>query len=746
MVFVPSNFRTFVYAAGIPSVRVAALVLLSTMLLSSVGAQQPAPQRAPGTISEGVTAVLVDVVVRDRRGLPVRDLTAADFEILEDGVAQTLGSFTPVFHADPAAAVPAGKPAAAAPPAVVGSPPAVVGTPPPANEGPLVTALVFDRLTPEARRMAVQAAQAYLGTSEQAPSYFGVFGIDLALSPYAQFTRNATVLRQALAKIGSGTSSSFNNPEQQQRRADREKRAGSAGDAAAAAIAAGGPGAAAAVGGSVGEAMLAQIEANMERDFEVMERDQQGYSTTNGLFAIVNALRGLPGRKSLVLFSEGIAIPPAVQRLFEGVIDAANRANVSIYTVDAAGLRAESEQAKIRDQVNQTAGGGGGILGSGAAGDGPLSKALENNEYVLRQDPRTGLGELAQSTGGLMFDSTNNLRHAFDRIEEDLRNYYLLGYTPANEKYDGKFRTIQVRVKRPGVTVAARKGYFAVRDPGGVAINAWEAAALGALEQTKVPNDFPVRAVALQFPERGRPGLIPTVVQFGTAPITFQPAADGKTYTSDVTVLVRFVDGQKQVARTVSQHYEINGPVAEIQRANQGEVIFYREPELPPGVYTMETVVHDAFSGKASARFSTVEVTKSSEGSLRMSSLILVSRAEKVPEGSRRADNPLGVNDVLLQPNLGDPVSKASKEVTFYFAIYPAPGKAALESRIELLRNGQLIARVPMAPGAVDSYGRTQQLGRLPIGQLEHGTYDLRAVVRQGSEQVVRSTILRVVE
>ena len=71
-----------------------------------------------------------------------------------------------------------------------------------------------------------------------------------------------------------------------------------------------------------------------------MERDQQGYSTTNGLFAIISTLGRLPGRKSLVLFSEGIAIPPAVQRLFLGVIDAANRANVSIYTMDAAGLRA----------------------------------------------------------------------------------------------------------------------------------------------------------------------------------------------------------------------------------------------------------------------------------------------------------------------------------------------------------------------------------------------------------------------
>ena len=70
-------------------------------------AQQPPIQRAPGTLNEGVTAVLVDVVVRDRRGLPVRDLTQADFQIFEDGVAQPLGSFTPIVERKSGPAAPA---------------------------------------------------------------------------------------------------------------------------------------------------------------------------------------------------------------------------------------------------------------------------------------------------------------------------------------------------------------------------------------------------------------------------------------------------------------------------------------------------------------------------------------------------------------------------------------------------------------------------------------------------------------
>ena len=174
-----------------------------------------------------------------------------------------------------------------------------------------MTALVFDRLSPEASRLAVQAAQNYLGTKEEAPNYIGIFGIDLALTPYAPFTRNAHVLRQALASMAGRASASFNSPEQRQQKTNADQLAASAGQAAASAEAAGGPGASAAMGTSPAAAQLAQMQSKMIRDFDVMERDQQGYSTTNGLFAIINTLRRLPGRKSLVLFSEGLAIPPA---------------------------------------------------------------------------------------------------------------------------------------------------------------------------------------------------------------------------------------------------------------------------------------------------------------------------------------------------------------------------------------------------------------------------------------------------
>ena len=719
--------------------KVVTAILLSAALTPASAQQQPQQGPARAAINEGVTAVLLDVVVRDKRGQPVADLSPADFEVSEDGTPQKIGSFTPIF----ANATPPPAPAPAAP---VASTEATSAPAPSANNsGPLVTALVFDRLSPEARQIAVKAGQSYLGNKTEASSYIGIFGIDIGLATYAPFTKNVSVLRQALSTMASRASASFNNPEQRQQKLSSDQQASSASQAVSNAAAAGGAGASGAMGTAPAAAMLAQMQSNMIKDFDLMERDQQGYSTTNGLLAIINTLRRLPGRKSLVLFSEGMSVPPAVQRLFEGVIDAANRANVAIYTMDAAGLRAESELAKIRDEVNRAAGGGTGIQGSSAGSSDPLSKALERNEDVLRQDPHNTLGTLAENTGGVIFDSTNSLRQGFDRIDSDLHNYYLIGYTPSNEKYDGRFRQVDVKVKRPGVTVSSRKGYFAVRDPG-VVINPWEASALGVLSQKPVPNAFPVRAGAMLFPERDRLGLVPVLVDLKTAPLSFQPASDGKTYTSDFTVLVRFLGANNEVAKQISQHYEVKGPLDALDRAKQGEIIFYREPELDAGVYTMETVVHDAPTGKSSVRISTVEIPREDIAALRMSSLVLVKRSEKVDPKDRRPTNPLLVNDTVLYPNLGETVNKSSKEVAFYFVVYPAKSGPAPEAALQLLQDGKAIAELPMQLGEADKSGRIQQVGRLPLGSLAPGTYELRAIVKQGQQQLFRSATLYIVE
>jgi VWFA-related protein len=698
------------------------LVAFGAILAPLAANPRQAPERAPGTLREGVTAVLVDVVVRDKRNQPVRDLVQSDFEVLEDGVAQSVGAFTAIEAGASSTLTPARPLLPAAPPAggtVVGSRSgSAIGTP--------IVALVFHSLPLESRRRALQAAQNYIGNTEETANYVGVFDIDLTLRSLVPFTRNGVAVRTALDQMATGASSSGSL-----------LSAGAASDrtGSAAALTPGlGPG---------GPTQIGSLTDYMLESFASLELDREGYILTDAMSAMVRTLGRLPGRKSIVLFSEGIKVPPAVHRLYLGVIDAANRANVSIYTVDAAGLRAQSAQSGARDGIVGLAQSGLENSYSAESSGRPLTMRLEGNEYLLRSNPHWNLGTLAEETGGLLFDNANDLKPAFQRIDSDLRNYYLLGYTPLNRSLDGKFRAIQVKVKRPGVTVAARKGYFAVRNPANLPINAWEAPALGALEQKPVPNAFPLLAATLHFPERGRPGLVPVVAELPTASVTFEAAADGKTYTSDFTVLVRFLDRDNQVVRKVSQHYEIRGELPQMANARRGQVLFYRESELPPGVYSAETVVHDALANRSSARFSTVEIPRYEEGRLRMSSLVLVRRGDEVRADDRPSGNPLVVNGVALQPNLGRTVSSTDKELAFYFTVYPSAG-APPEVFIQLARNGAVVSQVPMSVEKEHASGRIQQLGRLPIGNLSPGTYELRAIVKQGSEQAVQTTTVTV--
>ena len=725
-------------------------ILFAAGPLTAAGQQQQNAARA-NSAPTTVSAILVDVVVRDRKGDPVKDLTQGDFEIYEDGVKQDVGSMTPIFLPEPAAPANAAAPAAAAP--AVAAKPAT----PPADtsaaaqeeavaKAPQMIALVFDRLTSDSRTLAYHAATKYLGDQTVSTNYLAVYGIDIKLIPLQNFTRDAGLIKKAIDNFANRSTSQFGSTTEDLKKADAQNMSAMdlqdrASQAAATGGAAGGA-AAAAIGADAAQAQFQQMSASMTQTFDSLERDQAGFATANALLAVVNGMRTVPGRKSIVFFSEGMAIPPNVFEQFRSVIDAANRANVSIYPMDAMGLRAESSVGQVRDEINNEGKLNTRRTGADKAG-GAMMANLERNEDLLRMDPSSGLGELADKTGGFLIQNTNDLRGGFTRIESDMRNYYMLTYVPKNDTFDGKFREINVRVKRGGVSIHSRKGYYAVHETG-QPVRTYEAPALAALDRTPVPNAFPVRASFLRFPEKDHPQRISVVVQLSTAPITFVPAEDKKTYTSDFTVLVRFSDGAKQVIDKVSQRYQVAGPIEKLDQAKNGQVVFYRQPELPPGFYTMETVVYDALAKKASVRFATIEQPTEDTAQLRMSSLMLVSRGEHAenPDG----DNPLIVHNTLLYPNLGVPFKKAAdKELAFFFTAYTGTdAQAPLSGTIELLQNANVVARSALQLAAADADGRVQQLSRIPIEALQPGEYQLRILVTQGKRTVSRSTEFRI--
>ncbi len=134
------------------------------------------------------------------------------------------------------------------------------------------------------------------------------------------------------------------------------------------------------------------------------------------------------------------------------MIDAANRANVTAYAVDA--QRAAHEERARRTLQKEMEAFADERLAQIATGsdrtEQPLTMAFERVEDTLRLDSRTGLARLADDTGGFLVEQSNDLSSAFRRIDEDNQFHYLLTYSPTNAAFDGKFRAIQVKVRRPG--------------------------------------------------------------------------------------------------------------------------------------------------------------------------------------------------------------------------------------------------------------------------------------------------------
>jgi VWFA-related protein len=705
-------------------------------------AAAPAQTEVP-VFSVGTAAVTLDVVVRDKKGNAVRDLNASDFEVFEDGVKQKVESFKVYGH--PLSAPDAGSGKTSTPAAVAAAPAAPEATEAQAQ----VIAFVFDRLSVNARNLAQKAALTYLEKGHVDGDLVGIFSIDLALHSIQPFTTDPGLIRAGLERAASQGNTQFAGD----RRATRDlidtvTRGDQATDAASNANPSG-PGAgsaaqgiaASAASGAISSA-VASMQVGMLRSFEALEQDQQGYATTNGLMAVVSGLKSLPGRKTVVFFSEGLSLPPNVQAQFKSVIATANRSNVSVYAMDAGGLRANSSAEETRNEMLQAQARRLRQLDSGRddASNGVMTKNLERNEALLTLDPESGLGRLANETGGFLIHDTNDAGSAFRRIEEDMRFYYLLAYSPSNEAYDGKFRTISVKVARSGVQVQTRQGYLALKPSETTApVKTFEAPAIAVLDRSKQPDQFPLQIRGLSFPEAERPGLVPVLVHVPGNIITYEPDKDDKSGKkmnhADFAVVVRVRNEAKQEVDRLSQRYVLSAPEANLEAARKGELLFYRQADLAPGRYTLEAVGYDAVSEKASVRSATIEVPKVAADRVRLSSVVLVRRAEKVEPSDKQRENPLFYGETIIYPDLGEPFHKAtSPALGFFFTAYAgkdaaAPKKATIQIYRGEMATGEVMADLP----APDASGRVQYAGALPLQGFPPGAYKLKVSVSNAS-------------
>jgi VWFA-related protein len=725
------------------------LLLAFALILPSywpMTAQNPAPAQRQDEprIRIGTAEVTLDVVVRDKKGRPVKDLTASEFEIYEDGVRQQSESFRlAVREPGTKSNVDRGKEAVA--PAVA------TGTAASRDKttDPGVIALVFDRLSPDARSMARKAANAYAEEGLMASDFTGVFAIDMSLLTLQQYTDNPQLVKQAIEQATSRSTSTFtSNNEQVRNLADRQMSLERQSETSQGSTSASGPGqssGASAAGQSIGQANIemafVQMQMRMLETFDTLERNHQGHATVNSLLALINSMRNLPGRKTVIFFSEGLSLPPAVVEQFKSVINAANRANVSVYTVDAAGLRIDSPNLETTREINALAQRRMNEVHRSQDPSGPLTKGLERNEDLLRLNPHSGLGELADQTGGFLIRDTNDLSAGLRRIDEDMRAYYVLTYMPKNQEYDGRFRQISVKLSRPNLDVQTRKGYYAVDNTIASPVLAYEAPALAALSAARASDSFALRVGALSFPEPERMGLAPILVEAPASAFTYAPDNEKKTYNSDFSILALIRNESGRAVEKLSQRYPLSGPLDKAEAARNGEILFYREANLPPGRYTIEAVAYDAPSGKSSVRRTKLEVPSLDKTKLRLSTLTLLKRADRLSADEQKKNHPLHFGEIVLYPNLGEPIRKSvAKQLAFFFTAWPAQGSTEkLKLTVEVIQNGRSLGQIPAELPPADEQGRVKYASALPLDNFQPGNYELRVTVKDGQSSVSRA-------
>ena len=716
---------------------IAANTLMPTVILG----QKPVAtkEQDDDRIVFGTNEVILDAIVKDKKGRLIKDLTVADFQISEDGVRQDVRSFRLVTRDAPAAPddrkatlekIDPGLNSSGDTKRSIANSPIQFGA----------LALVYDRLSPNARKIARQASLGYVQGMRQ-DDFVAVFGIDLSLRVLQRFTNSEERVKAAIEKGLSHSSSTYSSATDSI--ADLQDRAAALQSQLDSSTSGAGAGniPSASIGATAAQAQFDQMTLNIAQGFEHMERSQQGHATIDSLLAIIDGMKQLPGRKAMIFFSEGIALPTNVMTHFRSVISSANRANVSIYAVDAAGLRAVSDDAQSGRALTRLGQARARVASSNSDPPGSMMQDLERNEDLMRSNPDSALGDLANETGGILISNTNDPGARLRQVDDDLHAYYILTYTPKNTNFDGRFRQINVAVNRSGVEVQARRGYYALNNSYGSPVHDYEAAALAVLSGSPRPNAFVSRAAAFSFPESGKPGLVPIVVEVPPNAVNFAVDDKKKTFLADLSVVVLIKDQSQRVIKKVSNQQIVKGPLSKLATAKRGGLLFYREAELEPGNYTVAIVVYDNTTHQSSTNTATVMVPAADQSALRLSSIVFIKRAERLPPTEEKVRRPFQFGEVLVYPNLGEPVSKsASKQLTVFVTVYtPKDNSNAPKLELVITRSGRAVGQLSYDLQAPDQNGRIQYASAISLEKFQPGDYELRLTVQQGDRRTSRS-------
>lgn len=718
-----------------------ASLVLTAFLLGAAGLsarQQPAQnssgQAAAPAVRSTTQEVLLDMVFRDKKGRTIHDIKPEEIHVSEDGVEQKLTSFRAVEGKEGA---PSPLPGAAR----EGAAPELD----PLREVRLVS-LVFEGLDQEGRRFFRQTLKDVLDMAPEQNLYFSVLTIDQRLQVLEPFTSDHNALLKIVDKASMW---SFVQYETQSTEVKAElKQTLSQGEPALQSTsgASGGGPSASQIQNAVNYRM-AKMQYDMLQAAEAADREYNARATIDALLALVKAEAQLPGRKVILYFNPWLFIPETVKEQYANMISAANRANVSFYTVDPKGLVTWSQGDNGRDWLNGAAGETRSQQMRGGVGEVSTSeaRATETAESALRANPLMWLRDLAQQTGGTAIAETNDYRAPLRTVMDEVRTYYEAAYTPHIEVFDGKFRKISVRVDRPDVVVHTRSGYFALPQlKGGQQLYAYEMPLLNALNSASPPTDVAFRAAADRFDDRGPKVEYMVTLEAPLRGLDFQPQADKKNSAVDAGLLAVLKNSSGEIVDKFSKDFAVQVALDKVDAYKAGNLVQTFRTELLPGDYELEAVMMDRNGNRLGVQKNKITVPPPSS-KLSMSDVVVVRRTDALKDTNQVQDAFYFPGGKVV-PTLNDTLKGGPGNfLSFYFSAYPDRAvKDPLKLTMAFYKEGQYLgaAEAPLPDALPD--GRVPYIANLPADKFSPGAYEIHIGVTQGNAKAEEKVAFQV--
>jgi VWFA-related protein len=639
--------------------------------------------------------VRVDLVVQDKKGLPIKDLKPEEVEVTEAGVKRPVAGLT---------LVEAGAAGAKA--------------------TPRYFTLVFEGLDTEGQKSVKKAALEFVAKLAALPdSQIAVLRIGLELWALSGYTHDLPTLNAAIEKATSHEDETLRGPSEQARTAAAREL------------------------GVPETADRAKVLAEVMRVGDEMNKMRQDGSTLFPLIAVAKGQASAPGRKTVIYFSQWFDVPTKFDDVFRSLISEANRSNVSIYTIDARGVNSGGDTAAAKSAMDEVE-----SVARNAARDPSNPQSARENLGVservsnsTRQDIRVWLGQLSEGTGAVLAGGTNDMKKGTDKVLADSAAYYDLTYPPSTDAYDGAYRKIEIKVNRPGAKLQSPAGYFALPPSvSGQTILAYEIPMLAALTAPSPSKDVDVHGGAFRFAQSPAGREVQMMLDVPMSGLNFVVDEKTKTYKLRFGLMAVIKDEKGEIVQKVSQVYPFEGPTDKVEAMKRGKVGFNRSVSLPPGKYTFEAAVQDRGTQKIGSLRAPLEIPAAS--GVALSSIAVVRSVEPVPPNRLAVEDPFRIQTARVLPNFDTPISKSANPNFYLFAVVWA-GKdgGAPQLTLEFVKEGKKMGEGKADLLPADEKGRMVFLGEYPLAGFEPGAYEAVVKVKQGAAATQDKAVFTIV-